>query len=561
MTKPKAAGETDLFICHAREDNEAIVNPLCRALDNYKVTYWLGELDILPADNITDKINEGLNESRYFLAVMSPAFLKKPYPQGELHSALNRQMTRGESRIIPLLAGSDKEVREMIHAFPLLSNVAYISWSGDPQAVTKALLPLLRPDAEIVDRICFISSEYPPRVSGGLGVHVQHLTKALAEHLNVDVILPSSEAVDYLSQDPRVHPYGLQHAPASYDDPISWLRFADSAAQKIIRLARSYPFDILHCHDWVTVLAGLKCRWTLEIPLVFHLHLPNRSPLCASVENLGLIFADLVTVNSDAMLKELRDRSLPIRQTEVIRNGVDSELFKPAEDWPLDDGYILFVGRLVEQKGLEYLLRAMYYVREKFPEVPLKIVGEGPYREWLERLSSNLMLSPQVEFVGWKVGEDLAILYQRARVVVVPSIYEPFGMTALEALACQRPVLASRVGGLSEIVTHRVTGFLAESRDDLDLAQWLMTLLSNADLRHNMGRAGRDAVLKGGYTWPEIGKQFLHLYEQLKSKPIDKSVPKKAQDFRDQIISVASREELVLADENNLLDKLFDWMK
>jgi len=200
-------------------------------------------------------------------------------------------------------------------------------------------------------------------------------------------------------------------------------------------------------------------------------------------------------------------------------------------------------------------------VREKFPEVPLKIVGEGPYREWLERLSSNLMLSPQVEFVGWKVGEDLAILYQRARVVVVPSIYEPFGMTALEALACQRPVLASRVGGLSEIVTHRVTGFLAESRDDLDLAQWLMTLLSNADLRHNMGRAGRDAVLKGGYTWPEIGKQFLHLYEQLKSKPIDKSVPKKAQDFRDQIISVASREELVLADENNLLDKLFDWMK
>lgn len=172
-----------------------------------------------------------------------------------------------------------------------------------------------------------------------------------------------------------------------------------------------------------------------------------------------------------------------------------------------DDGYLLYVGRLVEQKGVEYLLRALYYVREKFPDIRLKIAGEGPFRPWLERLSTNLLLSGQVEFLGWRTGQELARLYQRALVVAVPSIYEPFGMTALEAVACQRPVVASRIGGLKEIIQNKVTGFLAEPNDDLDLAQWLMTLLSNADLRNRMGEAGRASVSSKGYTWPRIAQQ------------------------------------------------------
>ncbi len=215
-------------------------------------------------------------------------------------------------------------------------------------------------------RVCFISSEYPPHLIGGLGAHVEELTKALGEHLSVDVVLPAippRSEEEYKKDVPGVqlHKTGI---PASYSDAASWINFSSSAAE-IIRDMEPKP-QVIHCHDWVTVLAGIDCRQRLKVPLLFHLHLPNRSPLCASIENLGLVYADRVTVNSKAAYWEIATRTLGInRKIKIINNGVNVARFKPCEDWPHDDGYILFVGRLVEQKGAAYLLHAFSYVIEK----------------------------------------------------------------------------------------------------------------------------------------------------------------------------------------------------
>ena len=392
------------------------------------------------------------------------------------------------------------------------------------------------------------------------------LTTALAAHLNVDVVLPTPSGDDYQFSSPQIQLHALDKAEASYDKPVSWLRFANVAAETMIDcIYRDTRPDVIHCHDWVTVLAGIKCSRALKIPLVLHLHLPNRTPLCASVENLGLVCADLITVNSRAMHRELMGRQLKLRpdvRVEIVKNGVDLNVFRPCTDWPADDGYILFVGRLVEQKGVEYLLRAFSYVKEasRFSEVRLKIVGEGPWRPLLEGLCTNLMLSDRVEFLGWKTGQDLVSLYQKARVVAIPSIYEPFGMTALESLACQRPVVASREGGLSEIITHNDTGYLAGPKDHLDLAQWLMSLLSNSDLRNRMGEAGRAHVCSEGYTWPEIAQRFIELYKGLLRKSPDINIPARAEEFKDQIANVATEMEPVFGDQSNdELKRLFDW--
>ena len=355
-------------------------------------------------------------------------------------------------------------------------------------------------------RICLISSEYPPRLFGGLGVHVAELTAALAKrHPDVEmhIVLPSVESPSgkYMNPSSRlIHLQDLRTSDhPSYQDPVSWITYASQVAEKVDNLRRNgQSFDVLHRHDWVTALAGVKCRRRAGISMVFHVHLPNRAPLCGSIENYALVCADRITVSSEYMQVQLANRPLEdgfdiADKIRVIRNGVNRDKFQPSQDWENDNGYILFVGRLEYQKGLEHLLRALPYVLIKFPETVLKIAGEGGDYEYLQLLRAQLGLAEeQVEFIGgnrWVPQDKVVELMQKAAVVVVPSIDEPFGMTALEAGACKRPVVASDVGGLKEIVEHGVNGFLVAPGDELGLAQWLMTLLYDKCLRNTFGKA------------------------------------------------------------------------
>jgi len=188
----------------------------------------------------------------------------------------------------------------------------------------------------------------------------------------------------------------------------------------------------------------------------------------------------------------------------------------------------------------------------------LKIVGEGPLKSGLIKLCENLGLSG-VEFLGWKTGPELVRLYQKARVVAIPSIYEPFGMTALESLACQRPVVASNIGGLPEIIKDSGAGYLVQRNDELDLAQGLMTLLHDSKRRNEMGEAGRKHAFNNGYMWPEIAQRFVGLYKGLLGKPLDLNIPDGAEDFKVQIKSVSK--EMAAVPTSGELDSLFKWME
>ena len=354
------AEERDVFLCHASEDKAEIVRPLTEAFEQKGISCWLDEAEILLGDSIPDKVSEGLLKSRYLLVVLNSAFIRKSFALEELNFALYQQLNAKEVKVLPVLVGSKEQI---LQQFPLLRSRCYAVWNDNPDQVVEMVEKVLAHAPRFQDRC--ESLFYFFGVSSTCIRRPWSSCMAINDgawaHLNVDVVLPTPSGYEYQFSIPQVQLRPLDNAEASYDKTISWLRFANVAAETMIDVIyRDTRPDVIHCHDWVTVLAGIKCRWALKIPLVFHLHLPNPSRLCASVENLGLICADLVTVNSQAMHRELMDRNLPLRRdtsVAVVKNGVDLKVFCPCEDWPADGGYILFVGRLVQQKGVEYLLR------------------------------------------------------------------------------------------------------------------------------------------------------------------------------------------------------------
>lgn len=352
------------------------------------------------------------------------------------------------------------------------------------------------------------SSEYPPHVFGGLGTHVNEITAALASDVEFDLFLPAQG--NYEIRHPAIHVHEVQVTPAANNVEL-WLHYCRAAVKLAER--ESLAVDLIHCHDWLTAPIGTRLRSILGKPLVFNIHLPQAFESYQCIEKLGLVDADLVLVNSWAIHEELQARKLPLRRVEIVPNGVDLATFQPGADWPTDDGYVLFVGRLVAQKGVTFLLEALSVVLQRCPDTRLLVVGDGELELFLKRITRYLGIPHRVTFLDWTTGPDLVSLYQRAKFVVVPSYYEPFGIVALEAMACGRAVIASRTGGLAEIVTDGVNGFLVEVGNHLQLAQRMVNLIQDRERRESMGNAARERA--AGFSWDRVSAETLALYESV----------------------------------------------
>jgi glycosyltransferase involved in cell wall biosynthesis len=359
-----------------------------------------------------------------------------------------------------------------------------------------------------INSLVVVSPEYPPNILGGLGTHVHALTSALARNgINIQLLVPDND--NYRPRDSRIH---IHTVPVSHAESLDdyWLRFASGAAAFARRL--SGPIDVVHCHDWSTTLAGLALREALSAPLVLTIHLPQNGSPGVQFENLGLLSADAVIVNSKMVAGEVADRNLYSHPPAVIPNGVDLSIFRPPDPAARQAHTILFAGRLVEQKGVDVLLQAFRVLLSKIPSARLIIAGDGYQLLYLQRLCRYLGISDEVSFIGWQTGSSLIHLYQVARVVAMPSRYEPFGLVALEALACATPVIACETGGLAEIISDGVQGYLVPVDDHLRLAQRLAILLSDQAHADELGKAGRDRAAQ--FSWTRVAVQTQRLYEQ-----------------------------------------------
>jgi len=374
-----------------------------------------------------------------------------------------------------------------------------------------------------------LTREYPPHVYGGAGVVVDQLTQALARRMAVEVRCFGERPPDAGGHGIVVRGYApWARVSAGPDGP----RFAPSLETLSIALAMARDHvdaDIAHAHTWYADMAGLWIRTLYRIPLVVTLHsmeplrpwkadqLSTGYLLSTWIEKSAVEAADRVIAVSATMREDiLAHFRVDPSKVIVIHNGIDPERFRPTDKRDALDGfgvrtpYVLFVGRITDQKGIFHLLEAATRLP---PGVQVVLCASAPDTPEIEaRLRRAVSAHPNVVWINEMVPHDVVTqLYSHAAVFACPSVYEPFGLINLEAMACETPVVASAVGGILEVVVDGETGLLVEpARPDV-LAEALTRVLANPALGRSMGRAGRRRV-ETRFSWSSVAERTEQVY-------------------------------------------------
>jgi glycogen synthase len=399
-------------------------------------------------------------------------------------------------------------------------------------------------------RILMLTREYPPDVYGGAGVHVEHLTRDLAKLAAVEVRTFSHHDMEAGRLLVRGHGSTAEAAgdpDAPYMPTLRALRVGLSMA------AQPTDADVVHSHTWYTAFGGLLARLVHGIPLVVTAHsieplrpwkreqLGRGADVSAWAERSALEAAEAVIAVSDEMRRDLlRHYALAPERVHVIPNGVDTDTYRPTpgrtrlQRFPIDPArpYVLFVGRVSRQKGLPYLIQAIPALA---PGVQVVLCAGAPDTAELAReveaaVARVQASRPGVVWIPEMVDRATAVeLYSHAAVFCCPSVYEPFGLINLEAMACEVPVVATAVGGIPEVVVDGETGCLVPvdlvEHDGVveprhpesfarDLARALNTLLADPELRKTMGGKGRQRA-EALFSWAAVARRTLALYQAL----------------------------------------------
>lgn len=379
-------------------------------------------------------------------------------------------------------------------------------------------------------RILMLSWEYPPQNVGGLAQHVYHLSRSLAKHgADVHVVtVGGGDAVPYEDRDGvkvhRVNAYSL-----SAPDFRTWILHLNfSLLEYAITLVNSVKHvDIIHAHDWLVAFAGRALKHAFKVPLAATIHateygrnngLHNDNQRYISDVEWWLTYeAWRVVVCSSYMERELKGFfQLPGDKISVIPNGVTVEEFSGRQNnvAQTNEKYVFFIGRLVREKGVQVLIDAVPKVLARFPETRFIIAGTGPYEEHLRARVRELRLEHRVQFAGYVNDQMRNRLLYQCKVAVFPSLYEPFGIVALEAMAAGAPVVASDTGGLGEIIEHGIDGLKCYVGSSNSLADNIMSVLGDEVLAERLKVNGYEKA-KNRYSWFAVAGLTLELYEDV----------------------------------------------
>ena len=393
-----------------------------------------------------------------------------------------------------------------------------------------------------------LSNEYPPSVYGGAGIHVGELTRALASRIGLDI----RTFGDHDEERPglRVKGFPAAHDLSAADERLrgAWAALSRDLSMAIEPVAA----DLVHAHTWYTHLAALLIRSAYGIPLVVTVHsleplrpwkreqLGGGYEVSTWVERQALETADAVIAVSHGTRDDvLRLFDVRPERVHVIHNGIDADFFAPdpardaLERYGINpnEPYVLFVGRITRQKGIVHLVRAIRHLDPGFGVVLCAGQPDTPEiaREMEEGVQAAQAHRSGVVWIPEMLSRSaVRQLYSHAAAFVCPSVYEPFGIINLEAMACGRPVVASAVGGIPEVVVDGRTGILvpvALHADDpmtpvspeafeRDLAGAVNRLMADADLRERMGSAGRKRAVEE-FSWETIADRTVELYRSL----------------------------------------------
>jgi alpha-maltose-1-phosphate synthase len=409
-------------------------------------------------------------------------------------------------------------------------------------------------------KVLFLTNEYPPHIYGGAGVHVGYLSRELAKMMPVEVRCFGDQRFE--EGHLKVTGYGLDTSGFTCPKP---LRSAFGAVRRCVDFnTTNIGADLVHCHTWYSHFGGILAKKNYGIPLVITVHsleplrpwkreqLAGGYDFSLWVEKTALEMADAIIAVSDETKRDIeRLFKVDPARVHVIHNGIDLEQYRQIDltgalkRYGIDPNkpYVLFVGRITRQKGFQHLVRAIQFMDPDFQIVLCAAAPDTPSlaEEMKTAVKRAQAHRPGIVWINEMVDQTTACgLYSHAGVFVCPSIYEPFGIINLEAMACGTAVVASSVGGIKEVVVDGETGFLVPleqmkqspfeatnpEKFARDLAARINQLMKDRQLRDKFGKAGRKRA-EEHFSWSSIVKKTKALYQTL-TRPADEVESRKS---------------------------------
>lgn len=395
----------------------------------------------------------------------------------------------------------------------------------------------------------FFTREFPPYVYGGAGVHVEYLAGELAKLMNVDVRCFG----DQDEENGNLSIKGFPYDNVVFDDANDKLKAVLKTLSTCTQMnADEIDADIIHCHTWYAHFAGIIAKLCYGIPLVITTH--SLEPLrpwkreqlgrgydaSSWIEKTAIEMADaLIAVSNETKEDVLNHFNVDEDKIKVIYNGINLQEYIVTEETSTLDKYgidknkpyVLFVGRITRQKGIIHLVNAIQYIDSETQIILCAGAPDTPEisKEMEESVNAVKKTRKNVIWISEMLDKKEVIqLYSHADVFCCPSIYEPFGIINIEAMACETAVVASAVGGIKEVVVEGETGLLipVEQQKEApfepinpdkfsrDLANGINKLINDNTLRNSMAKNGRKRV-EETFDWTAIAKQVENLYKSL----------------------------------------------
>ena len=398
-------------------------------------------------------------------------------------------------------------------------------------------------------RVGLFTREYPPHVYGGAGVHVDYLSRELAREIEVEVHCWGRQQVDRGNLHVRGNePWG----EISSGTEAKFKGALEALSLNLNQIKALEGIDLVHTHTWYVSMAGYLAKKLYGVPFVLTTHsleplrawkaeqLGSGYAMSSWMERTAILDADAIVAVSNGTKADIL-RAYPDvdpARVHVIYNGIDLEEYKKTEETQAlreygvdpDVPYVLFVGRITRQKGVTHLVDAIRYLPPGTQVVLCAGAPDTPEiaAEMREKVEEARREHPRIVWIEKMVTKQETVqLYSHARVFCCPSVYEPFGIINLEAMACGAAVVASATGGIKEVVVDGETGFLVPFEQDAvtsfpvnaekfarDLAARLTELLRDEEKCRRFGEAGRRRA-EEIFSWRAIAKQTIGLYQRL----------------------------------------------
>ena len=390
-------------------------------------------------------------------------------------------------------------------------------------------------------RALILSWEYPPLIEGGLARHVRKLSESLAElGTEVHVLTRGGEESppEEVAGGVAIHRVREPTRPRDLGEFVAWVEHmnADMLAAGV-ELGDRFEFDLVHGHDWLVAAACDHLARRFDAPLVTTIHATEHGrhqgwvevhpqSYIHGVERWITNRSDRVIACSYYMREQIADIfGVEEERVSVIPNGIDPGDLQPHDGSALDrlradfaepdERLVLLVGRLVYEKGFQIALEAMPALIERLPDTRFLVAGSGTHEKELRAQAAELGLGDHGTFLGW-IGDDvLHSLYRIADVCVVPSIYEPFGLVALEAMASGCPCIVADTGGLREVVPHEQVGLRFRAGDPDDLVEVTARVLSDGSLGERLVGEAHEHVRR--FDWLDVAERTAAAYDDLLS--------------------------------------------